>query len=224
MYIATLLFAISVSIDALGVGTTYGLKKIKIAFLPKFLMSALSFLYSGAAVWLGGCLSQYLPQKIGSLTSGIMLGGIGLYSLFDAIRSSRRDISEETLALPQPQTQTQKNRRILHRFIKPLGISITIVKHPTAADFDHSRSIDWKESLYIGLALSFDAIGAGIGYSLGGKSGYLLPVLIGGFQFLFLSLGCFLGRKVHQLPYLNSKTLSFLPGLIILGLAITRFL
>lgn len=222
MYIATLLFAISVSIDALGVGTTYGLKKIKIAFLPKFLMSALSFLYSGAAVWLGGCLSQYLPQRIGSLTSGIMLGGIGLYSLLDAIRSSCRDITEETLVLPQP--QTQKNRRILHRFIKPLGISITIVKHPTAADFDHSRSIDWKESLYIGLALSFDAIGAGIGYSLGGESGYLLPVLIGGFQFLFLSLGCFLGRKAHHLPFLKPKILAFLPGIIILGLAITRFL
>lgn len=222
MYIAALLFAISVSVDALGVGTTYGMKKIKIAFLPKCLMSVLSFLYSGAAVWMGGQLAHYLPERVGSLASGIMLGGIGIYTLLDAIRSSRRNISEETPNKPQP--QAQKNRRILHRFIKPLGISITIIKHPTAADFDRSRSIDWKESLYIGLALSFDAIGAGIGYSLGGESGYWLPVLIGGFQFLFLSLGCALGRKICKLPYLNSKILAFLPGIIMLGLAIMRFL
>lgn len=219
LYIAILLFAVSMSIDALGVGTTYGLKNIKISFLPKCLMSVLSFLYSAAAMWLGGFLSELLPEQAGSVASGLMLGTIGIYTICGAVRSCRGK-SEDT---PQV-AQSANSKRILHRFIKPLGISITIIKHPTAADFDHSRSIDWRESLYIGLALSFDAIGAGIGYSLGGDKNYLLPILIGGFQFLFLSLGCVLGRKINQIPRLNQKVLAFLPGIIMLGLAVTRFL
>lgn len=219
MYIAILLFAVSMSIDALGVGTTYGLKKIKIGVFPKLLMSLLSFLYSGTAMWLGGLFAEFLPKNIGSLASGLMLGGIGIYTFYNAIRSCYKK-TNETIQKPQ----IPKKQRVLHRFIKPLGISVTIIKHPTAADFDHSRSIDWKESLYVGLALSFDAIGAGIGYSLNGETSWLLPVLVGLFQFLFLSIGCVLGKKINQLPWLNPKIPAFLPGIIMLGLAITRFM
>ncbi len=219
MYIAILLFAVSMSIDALGVGTTYGLKNIKISFLPKCLMSVLSFLYSAAAMRLGGFLAEFLPKQAGAFASGLMLGAIGIYTLCGAVRSCREK-TEDTPHMAPP----SGGARVLHRFIKPLGISVTIIKHPTAADFDGSRSIDWRESLYVGLALSFDAIGAGIGYSLNGEMCYLLPVLIGGFQFLFLSLGCAFGEKIKQNSRLNQKILAFLPGLIMLGLAITRFL
>lgn len=220
MYIMILLFAVSVSIDALGVGATYGLKKIKIGVFSKLLMSLLSFLYSGAAMWLGEFFSALLPKRVGTCVSGLMLGAIGIYTLCGAIRSCRRKNEPKMPTKVYPQKET----RILHRFIKPLGISITIIKHPSAADFDCSRSIDWKESLYVGLALSFDAIGAGIGYSLGGGASWILPLCIGTFQLLFLSMGCRLGQKIGQSNRFNQKFLAFLPGIIMLSLAILRFL
>lgn len=218
MYLSIVLFAVSMSIDAFGAGSTYGIQKIKISFFPKLLMSLLAFASSAGAMLLGGTLSAVLPEWFGNMASAAMLGILGGSSVFSALLHPRQ-------AEPEPLEAYKKAlrpRKRFHCFWKWLGISITIIRHPSAADFDHSRSIDKKEALYVGLALSFDAIGAGIGYSLSGTVSWLLPVLTAVFQFLMLGFGSLLGRKMREIPFLNQKILSLLPGIIMLVLAVSK--
>ena len=50
--------------------------------------------------------------------------------------------------------------------IRSLGVVIHILKKPTRADFDRSGIITGLEALFLGVALSLDAFGAGIGAAM----------------------------------------------------------
>ena len=50
--------------------------------------------------------------------------------------------------------------------IASLGLVIQILRKPTVADFDKSGTISAGEALLLGIALSVDSFGAGIGASL----------------------------------------------------------
>ena len=113
-----------------------------------------------------------------------------------------------------------KEEKIYSFFIKFLGITIKIIKNPISSDFDYSNSIDSKEALFLGLALSLDSFCIGVGGSIIGISSMLFPLLIASFQLLFLSVGNFLGRKLNKLSHLPDNIWSIISGflLIIIGL------
>ena len=51
----------------------------------------------------------------------------------------------------------KNNEKIYSFFIELLGITIKIIKNPTSSDLDSSHSIDSKEALFLGFALSLDS-------------------------------------------------------------------
>ena len=61
-----------------------------------------------------------------------------------------------------------------------------IMKDPICSDLDGSQSIDMKEAVFLGLALSSDAIGSGIGFSMLGANSLLFPLIAACFQLGFL--------------------------------------
>ena len=77
-------------------------------------------------------------------------------------------------------------------------------------DFDYSNFIDTKEAIFLGLALSLDSFGIGISFSLGAYNCFFFPIFISCFQFLFLSFGTFLGKKINNI----SKIPDFLSGIL----------
>ena len=50
----------------------------------------------------------------------------------------------------------------------------------------------------LAVATSIDSIGAGVGVSLLGDTGWLLPLIVGGVTFVFCCAGAFLGRRVRS--------------------------
>ncbi len=208
-----ILIALSLSIDALGVGFAYGLREIRIPAASKLLMSLLSVVCAFAAVGAGKLLYTILPPRLGSWISILILIGLGIYMLLSAFREMR--------APDQPSPAQEKPRQ--YRFaVDFLGLTVTIIRHPVKGDLDHSKTIDLREAAYIGLALSLDSLGAGIGYSMTPSSTMLFPLFVGLFQLGLVTAGGLFGRRLKTQKWLNETVLSFVPGIIMLGLAFGR--
>ncbi|HYF75084.1 MAG TPA: manganese efflux pump, partial [Candidatus Nitrosocosmicus sp.] len=89
-------------------------------------------------------------------------------------------------------------------------------------DIDKSGEIDVSEAVLLGLALSVDAIGVGIGCSLTGFHSVYIPLFIGLFQFMFLYTGICIGKRFLIFERLNRKMISLVPGILLIFLAIMR--
>ena len=84
------------------------------------------------------------------------------------------------------------------------------------------RRLTLRQSTLLSVALSVDALGAGVGYAISGNAAIWLPVGVGCAHVLFLSAGLFLSRKTaHKLNF-SKRLLSVLSGIIILAVALTR--
>ena len=109
-------------------------------------------------------------------------------------------------------------------FIKPLGITVQILKNPDIVDIDKSGVIDIKESLILGFALSIDALVAGIGSSLLGISSWYLPFVIGLFQLLFLCAGLFFGKYFKNKINIKGQYMSAISGAILIAFSIFKLI
>lgn len=106
--------------------------------------------------------------------------------------------------------------------IKSLGITIKIIRDPISSDLDGSKRIDWKEALYLGFALSLDSIGVGIGGSIVGINSIMYPILVAGFQLIFLSLGNFIGKKLISSISLPKNIWSVISGILLIIIGIYK--
>ncbi len=88
------------------------------------------------------------------------------------------------------------------------------------ADIDRSGNINGIEPLLIGLALSLDSFGAGIGVSMLGASPFITSVFVFGLTFLFLLCGVNIGKYFANIKGL--KKMSFLPGCILIFIGIWK--
>lgn len=106
-------------------------------------------------------------------------------------------------------------RKDLSFSISGLSIIINIYGNPLAADWDHSKSLSWKETLVFSLAMSLDSLLAGT------LSGFLLiPPGVTAFTALSVGIlvmyaGVFLGRKLA----VKNWDLSWISGVLFLFLA-----
>lgn len=215
MYITMLLIAISLSVDSLGVGCAYGLKQIKIPPGPKLFISVMTLTISLLSILLGRIIFSILPPVAGTYVSILILSIMGIYMIISAVVDLKA--KEE-----YHEAKIQEKKQLVNICIKSLGLSISIIKHPQQADLDHSNIIDLSEAFYIGLALSLDSIGACVGLGINAASSIYLPLFVGVFQYFFLSMGLRFGKRLGKLGVLNEKLLSFLPGVIMLGIAVVR--
>jgi putative sporulation protein YtaF len=200
------LLALAVSLDSFGAGLTYGMKSIKIPFRSISIIaicSAVTFLLS---MLLGSVIEHFISQKTGEVLGGIILLTIGIYSLWQVFS-------------PEKENAESEPKDIVKLEIKSLGIVIHILKKPVMADMDRSGSITGLEAVLLGIALSLDAFGAGIGAALVDLSPMLTTITIASMSALFLWGGMILGLFfVRRASWI--KRISIIPGLllIIMGL------
>jgi putative sporulation protein YtaF len=203
--------AISLSLDSFGVGIAYGMRKVNIPLVSKLMICFFSILYSGMAIAFGGFLCTALPPAVSKAAGISILAGMGVYILVQALRKTE---TAPAAAGDAGAAEAQAK--------KTPGGTMRVLKDPEEGDLDRSGVIDIRESLLLGLALSIDAIGVGIGSSLAGLGSAVIPFAIGLCQLLFLYAGIFLGRKAAGLGRLNKKAVSLAPGLLLLTLALLR--
>ncbi len=199
---AVLLYILSVNSDSIGVGISYGLRKIHISFIAGATCAGVSALCFAIAFFAGSFLSAYISPNLSKALASIVLFLLGIWIILNSF------------------TDTKYTRKFS---IRPLGITILILRDPVACDFDNSSKIDIREAIYLAIALSLDSVAVGFGAGLSGLSAWYLPILIGITQFLFLKLGKIIGEKLRTLK-IPHKIWTTLSGLILILLAIVHII
>lgn len=200
-----LLLAFAVSIDSFGVGLTYGLRNMEMPYLSLIFIASCSAISIIIAMLLGNVIQHWLSPQIAVKLGGVILIFIGVWALFQMYK-------------PVKTERSSTKSTILDIELKRLGIVIKVLRKPLEADLDRSGVINGKEAFLLGLALSLDAFGAGIGAALVGYSPIFMAISVGLMCSVFVSLGMRSGRIFSQIKWV--KALSFLPGvlLIVLGM------
>ncbi len=204
-----LFFAFVLSLDALGAGFTYGLKKIKFPFRSLFCFGMAAILCALTAVYLGNLLGILLPLWIGNLLSALILLILGIRMLDSSVKEYRGTV-----------TKPEESHPLVWHL---LGLTVTIMANPSKGDLNHSNTIDTGEAILLGIALSLDTFGVGISYGLSGNI-WGFPLIVGGFHFLLLILGELLGHQCRKRFAQAEKVLSFLPGIILILFAVYHLL
>jgi putative sporulation protein YtaF len=199
--------AFAVSLDSFGVGLTYGIRNIRIPVRSIVVITLCSAAMIVISMQLGLGIMSFLPPSVEKMLGPIILIFVGCWVLWQML--SKQDKEE----LLQDQEKT-----MLKLEIRSLGLVVHILKKPTAADVDGSGFISPLEATLLGLALSIDAFGAGIGAAMVGFSPWITAILIAFMSGLFLAIGLKFGRFASHLNWI--KNITYLPGclLILIGL------
>lgn len=110
MLFTIILLALSVSIDALGIGITYGLRKTSISTPAKFILFIVSFAFVCISVSFGYFLASLFPTNIIKIISVILLCLMGFLIIYESMNTNEKEY---------------KSHKI---FLKPLGITIQIIR------------------------------------------------------------------------------------------------
>lgn len=206
------LLAFSASIDSLGVGITYGIKKTKISLLALLVLFFLSLFVTSLSIILGNTLSSFISADFTTIIGGFMLCCIGIFIFYGAINNKEKKHSKKIF-----------KHKEYNFFIDFLGITINIIKDPINSDLDKSNVIDIKEAIFLCLALSLDSISIGFVGSAIGINSFTFPILISLFQIFFLSIGRFFGNKISNISILPNNIWNIISGIILVFIGISKF-
>ncbi len=216
MIIQLVVLAIALSIDAFGIGISYGVRKINFKILSLAIISFISILFSSISLWFGNIISSIFSEKITSFISIFILIMLGIFIIKKGLEKNEQK--------PIPKSmEDNEHKSIYSLFIKSLGITINIIKTPSLCDLNNSSKIDPKEAFYLGIALSIDCIGTSIAISSFNKYTFLFPIFVVIFQLTFLLSGIILGKKT-TLKFLDESKISLISGLILIIIGLLRLL
>lgn len=180
------LMAISLSLDALGVSLSYGLRGVHIPLKSLVTISVVSAAYFGVACLLGSAIFALLPEGTARFISMLLLALLCLW------------MSAQTLLAPRDGKSAAQPQTLARLSLQSLGITVTIIRNPMLADMDSSNSIDCREAVFLAAALSMDSVGIGVSYAMMGGFSLLAPLVVGLFQLTFTCLGNGLGLRLAQ--------------------------
>ncbi|WP_409291659.1 sporulation membrane protein YtaF [Peribacillus sp. SCS-37] len=200
---------ISLSFDSFTVGFSYGLKGIAIPYPPLVIIGALTGAAFFLSMLIGHSLSRHLPSGSTVMIGALILIFLGISTVLNSLRKKE---NLKTGVGPDAGSK-RKSMKLFN-----VRIVIEILNQPELADADQSGRISLRESLMLGLALSLDALGAGIGAALQGTPIILTPVFMAVISSAILLAGTKAGKKCRNVKGMSE--LQVLPGfmLILLGL------
>nr|WP_150959531.1 sporulation membrane protein YtaF [Aneurinibacillus sp. XH2] len=224
MATSLIILALAVSLDGFGVGITYGLRRIRIQAFSIIIIAICSGLTILLSMQIGGLLSRLFSPSAASALGAFILIGIGIWSLYQML--SKKDESNENSDSGKPEhepavsSSAHVNKAIVRIELKRLGLVIQILKTPSAADLDRSGGISPSEAALLGLALSLDAFGAGIGAALLGYNPYVTSAVIAISSGLFIAAGLYAGLRFAGFGWM--RKLSLLPGCFLIMMGISK--
>ena len=209
-----LLLALAVSMDSFSVGLTYGFRKLKIPFYSILIIACCSAIGLYVAAIFGKYISHILSPSVSETIGGSILIILGLWALYQFIRSP------EEKSEKQSYPSTPKKPTVLKFEIKSVGIVIHILKKPISADLDKSGTITGWEAVLLGMALSLDAMGAGISASMLNIPAVLLSVAVGVMSACFAYCGIAFGSSIGR--YKWARHFSLLPAILLIMIGLWR--
>lgn len=194
---------LSSSLDNLGVGITYGIRKIRVGFLSNALISTVCFVLSYLGILFGRWVSSIIPGILPMLLSTALLFAIGFRIIW----------------LSFPRERGQSAQRVT-------GLS-SILKNPECVDFDRSQHIGPLEALVLGFALAANALTNSLSAGLLGYSPLVISLAASIGSFLTVWLGVKIGQTVADIRIGSFRLGQFgtlISGILLVLIAINSFL
>lgn len=204
--IGLLLLSASLSVDAFTIGTSCALGGIKASWRARIIICLISVLIMGTSIICGEGLANMINPEAARLIGCGMLCLLGLYIIFGAFGKTKK----------------RRGKKSVTFALKPLGITVSIIKDPISCDMDKSHSIDSREACYIGTALSIDSVGAGVSMGVSGIGALSAAGMCGLCQLIFLCAGLFLGSRLRDIERIPQKAFTAASGAIIILAAIIK--
>jgi len=181
MLVSAFILAISSSVDSLGIGITYGLKRTKLSKIDKLILFIVSLFITTASGLIGNILKNTFSVNVCEFIGSAILICMGIFII---IQTNDKELS---------------------------------------FDLDNSNDISCKEAVLLGLALSLDGLCIGIGASTIGINIYLFSVLAAILQYVFLSLGNYLGIHLVNFKLIPQSVWSKISGVFLILIGLLKF-
>ncbi len=198
-----LILAAALSIDAFAIGASCAFRGIKNPPVSKLVICTVSVAVTAAAAFIGGIIGKLMPEFVGRFIGSVLLISLGIYIAVGAIKEGgskrKEEISENS----------------------PFEAAAKILRNPTSCDMDSSSTVDIREALYIGAALSADSFSAGIGAGIGGAV-LAVPILCGLFQLILLCMGELLGKYLKNICSIRQMWFSLLSALMLTAIGVVK--
>ena len=214
-FLMVIIFALSLSLDALSTGVAYGIKNIKVPLISLIIICMISVVAISISMTLGHILTNYFSISFTHHLGGAILLVIGLWMVYQRWQEARLETNSGAQINKQPVKKT-----IIQIRIKALGLIVSILREPSEADLDKSGQISAREAVLLGSALAMDAFGAGFAVAMLGFNPLLTALMVGVSQFILTSTGLMLGRIFVNSP-LGSKIAAY-PGLIFIAMGLYK--
>ena len=169
--LSVFLFSLSANADSFTVGLAYGMKDIKVDYRSNILIALITSIGTFISMGLGTLTKKFVSGEVLSVIGCLVLIILGILMIINSLKN-KKETNEE----------------------KELSYTDILVK-PHKADKDESGYIDMKESVTLGLALSLNNFGLGIGASVSGINIYLTTILTFVLSILCISGGVIFGKK-----------------------------
>lgn len=229
-----LLLAFALSLDSFGVGITYGLRQMRISPLSIVIISLCSGVIIYLSMQVGVLLAKVVSPVAASAVGAVILIIMGSWSLVQMLiqKEKGNDIKEvntSAVTVQQDISDTADNENgvgpeqtVFSLEIRKLGLVIRILRTPSTADMDKSGSISGWEAMWLGIALSLDAFGAGLGAALLGFSPIWTAIVIALFSGTFLVIGMKTGLRFASKSWMRHFTV--LPAILLIAMGIMKLL
>jgi putative sporulation protein YtaF len=169
----TIFIAMANNLDNISVRIAYSIRGIKITLVKNLWISTITFIFSSMSAFSGSILSKLINHTISSVLSMIILIAIGLWIILEPYLNKKKSILN---------TESESSKNIIYN----------ILIEPESADVDNSKDINFKEATFLGIALSLDSIGGGLGAGMIGLNAFFVGFFSALISFLSLLVGNYL--------------------------------
>ena len=204
----SILLVLSLCVDACVASFAYGTNKIKIPIKSNIILTTISTIFLMISIGIGSFIQEFLPKDFAQIICFIILFLLGFMRLFEGLLKNY--LNKKALS-PNNIEMTLFNFKLV----------LNVYADATLADLDHSKSLNSREALYLGIALSLDSLIVGLGAALAPVSFLQVIFLSIVFHFIAIILGCFIGSKCAERINID---LSWLSGAILILLALLKVL
>jgi putative sporulation protein YtaF len=201
-----ILFVTALCIDAFAASFTYGVEKTKIPLLSGLIISLICTLALGISISIGSGIKLLIPEKMTSTICFAVLFILGLVKSFDFLLKK--------YILNNVECSSHFKIKIFD-----LNFVLTVYADNLKADADNSKLLSPREAIYLAAALSFDSLGAGLGFAM--TDVRLIDIILLSLvsNILAIFLGYLLGKFVSRISNID---FSWVSGILLLVLSISK--
>jgi putative sporulation protein YtaF len=204
LHLATiLLLSLSSNLDNIGVGVSYGVRKINIPFTSNLLIASITSTGTLLSILLGQSIYLFISPEMAALLGGSIIIAAGIWVIFqEQVMHRGKEPQEEK----QPLAETGFSKFGFRQIT-------SILNNPIIADWDFSGHIDLKEATALALGLTINNIPNGVGAGMLG----LNPILTTTAVFFFSVITIWIGISSGHFGFNRlGKSTGVLSGLVLI--------